>query len=296
MIRPAAVAAILVCACGGTTLVQSPADAGADAETADVGADTTLRDASQCLACADSGTVGAGQDTGTDGSCGPLTCPTGCCDTTGQCINDTTTSQCGGSGSACVVCPGDAGAVCKGTCFVQQLHCDATNCPGCCAGPSWCATGDGDYECGHNGQECQACAPSRGTGACVPQQGGGGLCNGVQSCNATNCIGCCDGDICRTGAYNTQCGSGGVACQSCPADQECAQVDTPAGGVACQSTSACTVESCSSGCCYSATSGGQQVEECAVGTQDLACGNGGRGCVDCTMNVPAQHCANQTCQ
>jgi hypothetical protein len=35
---------------------------------------------------------------------------------------------------------------------------------------------------------------------------------------------------------------------------------------------------------------------CAVGTQDLACGNGGKGCVDCTMNVPAQHCANQTCQ
>jgi hypothetical protein len=279
----------LVWGCGGS--VTGPSDgpdaaAAPDTSSFDGTVDATMDtsssdDAVSCLSCGADSSTPVGKDAG---PCGPLTCPTGCCDSSGRC-QVPTPSACGGSGSACVACA--PGSSCKGACITPQVHCDSTNCTGCCAGPNWCSPGTSDYACGVGGQDCQSCVPSQDAGGCVAVDGGG-LCNGVISCDSSNCQGCCDGNVCQTGAYNAQCGSNGVACEACPAGQECAPVQSGMGGNSCQATSVCTIESCPNGCCAN--------DICAVGTQDLACGMGGQGCVDCTMNTPPGTCVNRTCQ
>jgi hypothetical protein len=49
----------------------------------------------------------------------------------------------------------------------------------------------------------------------VANSSGGGHCEGAGQCNATNCAGCCSGDLCVEGAQNIACGSYGDACQNC---------------------------------------------------------------------------------
>ncbi|HTB73343.1 MAG TPA: hypothetical protein VK762_08855, partial [Polyangiaceae bacterium] len=62
------------------------------------------------------------------------------------------------------------------------------------------------------------CAPSINGGHCVAEAGVGGQCEGIGTCNATNCAGCCIGDICAVGTQNVGCGLAGAACQDCSAD------------------------------------------------------------------------------
>ena len=62
------------------------------------------------------------------------------------------------------------------------------------------------------------CVPSINGGHCVADPGGGGHCEDVGTCNASNCAGCCAGNICAEGTQNVACGVAGVPCQDCNSD------------------------------------------------------------------------------
>jgi len=57
-----------------------------------------------------------------------------------------------------------------------------------------------------------------GTAGEPDASGGGG---GSDSCGPWNCDGCCDGDGCRPGNDDDECGAGGAACQACGQWGEC---------------------------------------------------------------------------
>jgi len=65
---------------------------------------------------------------------------------------------------------------------------------------------------------CQECAPSNDGGDCVADSGVGGQCEGVGTCDATSCAGCCAGNLCAVGTQSVGCGQRGVPCQDCSAD------------------------------------------------------------------------------
>jgi hypothetical protein len=81
-----------------------------------------------------------------------------------------------------------------------------------------CFEGTQDSYCGSGGLGCQECAPSMNGGHCVADPGVGGHCEGVGMCNATNCAGCCAGNVCAVGTQNIACGLAGAPCQDCSAD------------------------------------------------------------------------------
>jgi hypothetical protein len=282
--------------CGGR--VELPATGGADASIADgevvrdALSDSTAFDSpsnndggDSSLPAGDANEAGDTSDAALS-SCGPTTCSQGCCSADGTCVTvGGAINACGSAGEPCETCP--PGDFCKGSCVHFQANCGPSNCAGCCIGDGDCSTGVSDYACGQGGQQCQSCIPKSGTGQCVPQDaGGGGLCNGVISCNAMNCSGCCAGDTCMTGTSNDQCGTGGTPCQSCGTLQ-CGLVNLGgmAGGWHCVDAGACGPESCP-GCCYE--------EGCAYGDQDTACGAGGATCQDCSLD--GQTCVAHSCQ
>jgi hypothetical protein len=187
--------------------------------------------------------------------------------------NDAT--ACGKGGVACVACGLDQICVSgTGTCQAQG-RCGPSNCPGCCVGNE-CVVATTPQACGVNGQQCKACPPGQlcdPRGRCIPAS---------TECNASNCAGCCVGDICAVGTQNTACGAGGELCQNC-ANQTPPRV--------CQAgvcrLPACGPDTCPNGCCAGNT--------CLTGTQDNACGStGGAACEDCTAK--GQVCQGRECR
>lgn len=124
-------------------------------------------------------------------------------------------------------CP--SGFMCLGGECVENtsVPCGPDNCNGCCfPGTTYtpmgsygqCFLGSTNYHCGSGGMLCQGCSPAMNGGHCVADPGGGGHCEGIGTCNATNCAGCCAGDLCVVGTQNIACGIAGAACQDCTSD------------------------------------------------------------------------------
>jgi hypothetical protein len=291
---------LTVCACGGRSdllLLETgggDAAAGGDASRdawngSDTGADSTSLDAG--LDVLDAARPDAGLDVldaarpdagppPTDGSvppssCNATTCPEGCCSADGTCVMSNALNACGFGGEPCESCP--PGDFCKGACVHWQADCNPSNCNGCCANQNLCSTGVSDYNCGQGGGGCQRCVPGEGSGHCVPQAGGGGLCNGVVSCTAQNCPGCCAGEVCMAGDTNDACGNKGAPCHACGGDLQCNGECVDAGS--------CGPWNCP-GCCAGLG--------CAYGNQDTACGAGGAACDDCSS--AGQTCVANACQ
>jgi hypothetical protein len=88
---------------------------------------------------------------------------------------------------------------------------------------------------------------------------------GADSCDPSNCDGCCQGDTCVAGSQDSACGSDGEACQSC------------SDGSSCQDGT-CTAQACADtcdGCCIG--------EVCQPGGAADACGAGGSECLACPV-------------
>lgn len=93
-------------------------------------------------------------------SCGSDTCPTGCCDTNGDCVEpiDQNDELCGEGGQSCFACSGPT-TCWNGTCAVE---CNSTTCAqGCCASEVDCIlfTDQDDETCGAGGVICVECGP-----------------------------------------------------------------------------------------------------------------------------------------
>src|SRR5690606_11200342 len=99
----------------------------------------------------------------------------------------------------------------------------------------------------------------------------------VGVCDASNCAGCCVGDLCLQGSELTSCGTGGEQCTTCAAGQIC--LTEEGGGGRCEGTPSCGPQNCA-GCC---TAAGQ----CVAGSDTIACGRQGEACEAC---APGQVC------
>jgi len=213
------------------------------------------------------------------GPCNATTCPVGCCDGD-TCITKISPNQCGASGQACVKC--DPGDECKGVCFHPQVDCGPSNCPGCCFGTNYCASGTADVQCGTGGAQCVRCVPTEGTGQCLPNDAGpGGVCT-VHECDSRTCTsGCCLNGTCMPGYSESACGTSGAPCQTCGPGEFC-------HGDGCRPGTPCTQQNCG-GCCVTEDDGGV----CLPGTTDIECGHGGYLCTSC--QTAHQACVNGSC-
>ncbi len=143
-------------------------------------------------------------------------------------------------------------------------------CSGCTSINGQCLPGNTSSNCGAFGKACVGCSSSQTctAGACVSN-----------ICNASNCTGCCTGNICIGPANETNlfCGNSGQQCAACAAGQTCQNTKcTPVVGQ-------CGPANCS-GCC----AGGV----CVVQTTSAACGSGGQACISCG---PTTSCLNGQC-
>ena len=91
-----------------------------------------------------------------------------------------------------------------------------------------------------------------------------------QSCDPSNCNGCCDGVVCQMGMTNTACGSAGLPCAVCSGGDNCsgtppACLSAPGGGL-------CGPGNCN-GCCLN--------NVCYMGLTNDACGSAGLECSVC---------------
>jgi hypothetical protein len=190
------------------------------------------------------------KDAQSPGACNFSNCPNGCCLADGTCFVSTgapaPTDPCGSNGEACATCPsgytcmgvGEAlgGGACMQLLTGNGVNCSPDNCNGCCfngsGGSNVCFEGSQNFYCGSGGATCQGCAPSTNGGHCVADPGGGGHCEGVGTCNATNCAGCCLGNVCAEGTQNVACGVAGAACQDCSSDGGiCFDLGAPDGSI-----------------------------------------------------------------
>ena len=98
------------------------------------------------------------------GSCGPSTCPTGCCHD-GTCNPGFTTIACGSFGDFCDDCTNIPGTTCTPAgsngyaCLPPPPPptCSPSNCSGCCDSNGQCQGGFVDTVCGQNGASCLDC-------------------------------------------------------------------------------------------------------------------------------------------
>jgi hypothetical protein len=92
------------------------------------------------------------------------------------------------------------------------------------------------------------------------------------NCGPDSCAGCCIDGACANGNTPGACGTGGVACLSCPAGQVCESAAcAPCDGTTC------------AGCCDGSG--------CRSGDQDRACGRGGEACRTCADGT---YCSSPT--
>lgn len=206
-------------------------------------------------------------------SCGPSTCPDGCCDASGVCRTGSDVRACGSVGGRCSDCVANGFSLCteSGVCGREDPSCSPSTCTGCCsidAGRRRCLSGTEPAGCGSKGSQCANCAVEGracdlSTRAC-----------GTTRCDASNCDGCCVGDKCLVGDTTSACGNGGAECSTCATGQAC----RPAGGGGgqCQGSSSCGPDNCN-GCCNAAG-------QCVAGNDTTACGRQGLACAACGTN------------
>ncbi len=149
--------------------------------------------------------------------CHPSNCPTGCCQAVGAmsvCVDGTSPKACGIGGQFCQTCSGDCDSA---THSCNPGFCGPNNCAsGCCLG-GVCAPGKDPWACGTDGQLCSNCTASGTTCQTDYSKPGGGQCK-APLCNATNCSGCCVGDLCAVGTQPNACGVGGELCENCASE------------------------------------------------------------------------------
>jgi hypothetical protein len=210
----------------------------------------------------------AGRDARADGgTCGPATCPNGCCDAKGVCRSGVDLQACGTFGVLCADCPSAGFDFCDVTshaCGRTVLACDGNSCAdGCCEG-GLCLSGGDANECGAGGRTCQHCA-ARGQ-ACDSTSR---ACAGP-ACGSSTCAGCCVADLCVVGTAPTACGRTGEQCENCKAQGRTCLAVAPGG--ACAGEPACSSQNCA-GCCLG--------NACVMGADDQACGVAGQQCRNC---------------
>lgn len=102
-----------------------------------------------------------------------------------------------------------------GNLFPDAPQNPCAGCQGCCQN-NQCLPGTTISACGFGGLTCQTCNPTDQclNGTCVPQQPG---------CSPSTCPqGCCNAQgSCVTAVDETNCGSGGSACQQCGSGEVC---------------------------------------------------------------------------
>lgn len=215
-----------------------------------------------------------------DPSCGPLSCPNGCCSGESgrqRCLAGNEATACGIGGGTCNDCADQGRACDPSTRTCSQSSCNSTNCNGCCVG-NQCLTGTSATSCGNRGQQCQNCASNNQ--ACTAVAGGGGQCTGNATCGPLNCGGgCCFGTQCVAGSDDTACGKGGFACQNCQGQNPPRQCvpDGQQNERTCQLPQACGPGNCS-GCCFNGAC--IQLND----TTKQRCGKGGQACQTCNGN------------
>lgn len=160
----------------------------------------------------------------------------------------------------------------------MPLGCRLT-CDGCCLPDGGCSAPSSET-CGGFGDVCEECLPPWICKGLVCFQ------EGVKNCGPTNCNGCCGQTNCFTGAHGATCGHGGGPCVTCLRKDGylCDPLPDGGGGV-CRGLVLCSPTTCN-GCCAG--------DICATGTQDVACGTGGKACANCGLNFP--HCVNGVCK
>lgn len=122
------------------------------------------------------------------------------------------------------------------SCGSSTGTCGPDNCASGCCSNNICLSGNISAQCGKGGAQCTTCAvgQSCATGSCGSTftgggQGGGGSTGGgsgggggSMACNPSNCqTGCCFRGLCFTGRAVDACGTMGVECKPCPADNVC---------------------------------------------------------------------------
>ncbi len=226
-------------------------------------------------------------DASQPGTCGPSTCPNGCCDRTGTCRTGGDTQACGSRGQQCSDCIANGFRVCdvaRGkVCARESANCGPADCPGgCCSfegGRGTCVAGVDATACGGSGSRCVDCS-AEGRSCDVRTQN-----CGASKCDATNCSGCCVGDLCLAGDDDQACGAVGEACLSCAQTGRVCGAQ-PNGGGRCEGTPACGPDNCN-GCCDGTT--------CVAGSDSNACGTRGQACTNCLAT--GRRCtAERTCQ
>lgn len=219
--------------------------------------------------------------------CGPATCPYGCCDPySGSCMGGFDSWACGSGGEVCQPCtdpnqlcnPSSAGG---GICQPADPACGPYSCSGCCECPDpygacKCVEGLDPVMCGNGGEVCQSCTGPGQT--CEAVWAGGQCVMTQQTCDPSNCGGCCDYSTyppqCVWGGDSWACGNSGNACSYCGSGETCEP--TPWGGGQCTVGSDCGYWNCP-GCCDYAV----YPPQCLPGGDNWACGSGGASCSGC---------------
>lgn len=158
------------------------------------------------------------------GACNEQSCPSGCCDWSGNCQQGLTNVVCGTSGTNCQNCL-SIGDVCSDQrCTAQDggAGCSWRNCNGCCDASGACIAVSSDTQCGLFGASCANCADSgnhcRAGGCMAP--------DGSVPCGPWSCLGCCDANgACQLGFIDTQCGQNATACQDCTSETPASTCD-----------------------------------------------------------------------
>ncbi len=243
----------------------------------------------------------------TGGACSdcPANCPDGCC--SGETCYAPGLFNCGTGGRACIVCDPVAsdGCTAQGVCSCGggpdcapgqhcqngTCTCDAVSCPNGCCRNNLCESPASNPDagstaalslCGTGGRTCVACDPTRAdncssSGLCAcgsspPCDVGQKCANGSCFCDPASCPGCCspDGQGCRAGTVDTECGKGGFTCQTCPSGQTCSD----------GRCSNCTPVTCA-GCCLGSTCAVVMPGPCPTDGGPCVCGRDGVACRSC---------------
>ncbi len=243
------------------------------------------------------------------GTCGPQSCPTGCCDDNDICQTGPGFGSCGPQGEASPCCAGccDENEICQPgqdlgscgagggfcrdcqaanlVCVQGECVCTADSCPDGCCDPQPGVPGSvcrvNGPVCGAGGQACVSCTapsfcpPGRGR-CCTPNVDCGDDCG--TSCPAgTNCLPDENGNN-----GECTCLSGG-ACQGCCLNNVCYPGDTPQ---ACGPVGGDCV-ACDSGVCIDNVC-------CPAGTP-LICSGENTCCPDGTQSCCADQCCGSVC-
>jgi hypothetical protein len=145
-------------------------------------------------------------------SCGPFTCPAGCCDSAGKCQNGVTNSACGTNGQSCKDCTA-TGQSCAASGFCYSgPHCGPDNCAGCCTANGNCLSGASSGQCGQFGKLCDNCNAKGQT--CIGQ-----VCSSGSTCPAAY-PGCSPDSLTPPPAASKSCSGAELTAlaQACPGE------------------------------------------------------------------------------